>query len=156
MPRKAEVSRRETKPDAVFGSTIITQFINAIMMGGKKTVAEGIMYGALQDIQERTGRNPVEVLQEAISNVMPQLEVRARRVGGATYQIPKEVPTPRQMTLGLRWLIDAARNRHEKTMAGRLAGELLDAAAREGTAMKKREDMHRMAAANKAYAHYRW
>ena len=91
MPRKAEVSRRETKPDAVFGSTIITQFINAIMMGGKKTVAEGIMYGALQDIQERTGRNPVEVLQEAISNVMPQLEVRARRVGGATYQIPKEV-----------------------------------------------------------------
>ena len=137
MPRRTEVTRRELKPDSVFNSGVVTKFINMLM-------------------HERTGRNPAELFQQAASNVMPHLEVRPRRVGGATYQIPMEVSVHRQLTLAFRWLIDAARNRHEKTMTERLAGELLDAANHEGGAMKKREDVQRMAAANKAYAHYRW
>ena len=156
MPRRAQINRREQQVDAVFGSTLVTKFINMLMKGGKKTVAERIFYGAMQLIQERTGRNPLEVLQETMANVMPYLEVRPRRVGGATYQIPMEVPTRRQITLALRWLVAAARDRNEKTMSERLAEELTDAANEEGGAVRRRQEMQRMAAANKAYAHYRW
>ncbi len=156
MPRRAQINRREQQVDAVFGSTIVTKFINMLMKGGKKMMAERIFYGAMQLIQERTGRNPLEVLQEAMDNVMPYLEVRPRRVGGATYQIPMEVPTHRQITLALRWIVRAARDRQEKTMIERLAGELTDASNEEGGAVRRRQEMQRMAAANKAYAHYRW
>jgi len=156
MPRRAQINRREEQIDAVFGSAIVARFINMLMKGGKKTVAEHIFYGAMQLIQERTGRNPLEVLQETMANVMPYLEVRPRRVGGATYQIPMEVPTHRQITLALRWLVGAARGRQEKTMIERLAGELIDASNEEGGAVRRRQEMQRMAAANKAYAHYRW
>ena len=156
MPRRAQVDRREQQVDAVFGSATVAKFINMLMKGGKKTVAEHIFYGAMQLIQENTGRNPLEVLQETMSNVMPYLEVRPRRVGGATYQIPMEVPTHRQMTLALRWIVGAARDRQEKTMIERLAGELIDASNEEGGAVRRRQEMQRMAAANKAYAHYRW
>jgi small subunit ribosomal protein S7 len=137
-------------------SAIVTKFINMIMKGGKKTLAERIFYGAMQLIQEQTGRNPLEVLQEAMDNVMPYLEVRPRRVGGATYQIPMEVPVHRQVTLALRWIIEASRARPEKTMVERLAAELSDAIEGEGGAVRRRQEMQRMAAANKAYAHYRW
>ena len=156
MPRLAQVERREQQVDAVFGSAVVTKFINMLMKGGKKTVAERIFYGAMQLIQEHTGRNPLEVLQEAMDNVMPYLEVRPRRVGGATYQIPMEVPTHRQITLALRWMVAAARDRNEKTMSERLAEELIDASNEEGAAVRRRQEMQRMAAANKAYAHYRW
>ena len=156
MPRRAQINRREQQVDAVFGSTTVAKFINMLMKGGKKTVAEHIFYGSMQLIQESTGRNPLEVLQETMGNVMPYLEVRPRRVGGATYQIPMEVPTHRQMTLALRWLVRAARDRPEKTMIERLAGELIDASNEEGGAVRRRQEMQRMAAANKAYAHYRW
>ncbi len=156
MPRRAEIGRRERTPDAVFGSALIMQFINMLMKGGKKTVAERIFYGAMERIQERSGRNPLEVMREALHNVMPPLEVRPRRVGGATYQIPMEVAARRQVTLALRWLVAEARSRHEKTMVERLANELMDAAEKEGGTIKRRDDMQRMAAANKAYAHYRW
>jgi small subunit ribosomal protein S7 len=156
MPRRTQIAPREQQADAVFGSAIVTRFINMLMKGGKKTVAERIFYGAMQLIQERTGRNPLEVLQETMSNVMPYLEVRPRRVGGATYQIPMEVPTRRQVTLALRWIVAAARDRQEKTMGERLAEELIDASNEEGAAVRRRQEMQRMAAANKAYAHYRW
>lgn len=156
MPRRAQIEPREHQGDAVFGSAIVTRFINMLMKGGKKTVAERIFYGAMQLIQERTGRNPLEVLQETMANVMPYLEVRPRRVGGATYQIPMEVPTRRQITLALRWIVGAARDRQEKTMSERLAEELTDASNEEGGAVRRRQEMQRMAAANKAYAHYRW
>ncbi len=156
MPRRTQIDPREQQADAVFGSVIVTRFINMLMKGGKKTVAERIFYGAMQLIQERTGRNPLEVLQEAMDNVMPYLEVRPRRVGGATYQIPMEVPTHRQITLALRWIVGAARDRYEKTMSQRLAEELIDASNEEGGAVRRRQEMQRMAAANKAYAHYRW
>ncbi len=156
MPRRTQIERREPEPDAVFGSTLVTKFINMLMKGGKKSVAERIFYGAMQIVQERTGRNPLVVLQETMNNVMPYLEVRPRRVGGATYQIPMEVPTHRQITLALRWIVGAARERSEKTMSQRLAGELIDAANEEGGAVRRRQEMQRMAAANKAYAHYRW
>ena len=156
MPRRAEINRRDQQSDAVFDSAIVTKFINMIMKGGKKTLAERIFYGAMQLIQEQTGRNPLEVLQEAMDNVMPYLEVRPRRVGGATYQIPMEVPVHRQVTLALRWIIEAARARPEKTMVERLAAELSDAIEGEGGAVRRRQEMQRMAAANKAYAHYRW
>ena len=156
MPRRTQIEPREHQGDAVFGSAIVTRFINMLMKGGKKTVAERIFYGAMQLIQERTGRNPLEVLQETMANVMPYLEVRPRRVGGATYQIPMEVPTRRQITLALRWLVGAARDRQEKTMSERLAEELIDASNEEGGAVRRRQEMQRMAAANKAYAHYRW
>jgi len=140
----------------VFNSIIVAKFINMLMKGGKKTVAERIFYGAMQLVQERTGRNPLEVFQETMDNVMPYLEVRPRRVGGATYQIPMEVPTHRQITLALRWLVAAARDRDEKTMSQQLAGELIDASNEEGGAVRRRQEIQRMAAANKAYAHYRW
>ena len=156
MPRRAEINRRDQQSDAVFDSAIVTKFINMVMKGGKKTVAERIFYGAMQLIQEQTGRNPLEVLQEAMDNVMPYLEVRPRRVGGATYQIPMEVPVHRQVTLALRWIIEATRARPEKTMVERLAAELSDAIEGEGGAVRRRQEMQRMAAANKAYAHYRW
>jgi len=156
MPRRTEIDQRDQQADAVFSSAIVSKFINMVMRDGKKTVAERIFYGAMQLMQERTGRSPLEVLQEAMDNVMPYLEVRPRRVGGATYQIPMEVPTHRQITLALRWIIRSARDRHEKIMSERLAGELIDASNEEGGAVRRRQEMQRMAAANKAYAHYRW
>jgi small subunit ribosomal protein S7 len=140
----------------VFGSVIIHKLINRVMRDGKKTVAERIVYGALERVADRTNSNPLDVLQQALANVMPVLEVRPRRVGGATYQVPMEVSPRRQLSLALRWLVEAARARHERGMIDRLAGEILDAARNEGGAVKKREDTHRMAEANKAYAHYRW
>ena len=156
MPRRGEISRREREPDTVFGSEIVAKFVNMLMKDGKKMVAERIFYEAMQSIQEQSGRNPLEIFQEALDNVMPYLEVRPRRVGGATYQIPMEVPTHRQITLALRWLVGAARDRQEKTMSQRLAEELTDASNKEGGAVRRRQEMQRMAAANKAYAHYRW
>ena len=156
MPRRGQIDRRDRQPDTVFNSIIVAKFINMLMKGGKKTVAERIFYGAMQLVQERTGRNPLEVFQETMDNVMPYLEVRPRRVGGATYQIPMEVPTHRQITLALRWLVAAARDRDEKTMSQQLAGELIDASNEEGGAVRRRQEIQRMAAANKAYAHYRW
>ncbi|MGD9495922.1 MAG: 30S ribosomal protein S7 [Armatimonadota bacterium] len=156
MPRKGPAPRRQLPPDEVFGSRLVTQFINKILRGGKKSVAEKIFYGAMQMIRERTGENPLVVLRNALRNVMPSLEVRPRRVGGATYQVPVEVETRRQLTLAVRWMVGAARNRPERTMVERFAAEIIDAANREGAAVRRREDMHRMAEANKAYAHYRW
>jgi small subunit ribosomal protein S7 len=140
----------------VFGSELVSRIINKLMKGGKKSVAERIFYGALQMVREETGRNPLEVFNHAFRNIMPLLEVRPRRVGGATYQVPVEVRAQRQLTLTIRWLINAARARHERTMVERLARELMDASNREGAAMRRREEVQRMAEANKAYAHYRW
>ncbi len=156
MPRKGEISRRRVAPDPVFGSELVSRIINKLMKGGKKSVAERIFYGALQMVREETGRNPLEVFNHAFRNIMPLLEVRPRRVGGATYQVPVEVRAQRQLTLTIRWLINAARARHERTMVERLARELMDASNREGAAMRRREEVQRMAEANKAYAHYRW
>ncbi len=156
MPRKGPAQRRTLKPDEVFGSRLVTQFINKILLDGDKSSAEKIFYGAMQLIAERTGENPLVVLRNAMRNVMPNIEVRPRRVGGATYQVPVEVETRRQLILAVRWLVGAARNRSERTMVERFAGEILDASNREGAAIRRREEMHRMAEANKAYAHYRW
>ena len=156
MPRRGPAPLREIPPDPVFGSVIIHKLINRVMRDGKKTVAERIVYGALERVADRTNSNPLDVLQQALANVMPVLEVRPRRVGGATYQVPMEVSPRRQLSLALRWLVEAARARHERGMIDRLAGEILDAARNEGGAVKKHEDTHRMAEANKAYAHYRW
>ena len=156
MPRRAKIERRVPAPDAVYNSELVTRFINKIMQRGKKGLAERILYDALTLIQERTGRNPLEVFEQAISNATPMLEVKPRRVGGATYQVPVEVRSDRAQALAIRWLISAARARSENTMTERLSGELLDAASQRGTAVKKREDTHRMAEANKAFSHYRW
>ncbi len=156
MPRKGPAQKRELKPDQVFGSRLVTRFINKILQGGNKSAAEKIFYGAMQLIGERTGENPLVVLRNAMRNVMPNLEVRPRRVGGATYQVPVEVDTSRQLTLAVRWIVDAMRARGERTAVERFAGEILDASNREGAAVRRREEMHRMAEANKAYAHYRW
>lgn len=156
MPRKGPVTPREVAPDVVFDSEVVARFINRVMIDGKKRTAERIFYGAMQQIHERTGSNPTEIFQRAISNVMPALEVRPRRIGGATYQVPMEVSPRRQLTLGIRWLVTAARNRGERTMMERLTNELIDASNHEGGAMHRRDEMHRMAEANKAYAHYRW
>ena len=156
MRKKPTASARTLKPDPRYGSMLVSKFINKLMLGGKKVSAERIFYGALQLIGERTGKNPLEVLTQAIKNVTPVVEVRPRRVGGATYQVPVEVPARRQQTLAVRWLVSAARERPERTMIERVAGELMDAANREGVTMKRREDMQRMAEANKAYSHYRW
>ncbi|MCD6360592.1 MAG: 30S ribosomal protein S7 [Armatimonadetes bacterium] len=156
MPRKGPVPKRRVRPDHVFGSEMATRFINKILQGGDKTSAERIFYGAMQLIAERMDANPLEVLRSAMRNTMPNLEVKPRRVGGATYQVPMEVPTHRQITLSVRWIVEAARARSERTMQERLAAEIMDAANREGGAARKREEMHRMAEANKAYAHYRW
>lgn len=156
MPRKGPVTRRDVLPDPIHNSKLVTRLINRLMLDGKRGVAQGLLYSAFDIIQERTGRNPMEVFEDALKNVMPVLEVKARRVGGANYQVPIEVKPERRTTLGLRWLVNYSRNRGEKTMEQRLANEIIDAANNTGAAVKKREDTHKMAEANKAFAHYRW
>ncbi|MBH0237544.1 30S ribosomal protein S7 [Methylobrevis albus] len=156
MSRRHSAEKREINPDAKFGDLVVSKFMNSIMRDGKKSVAEAIVYGALDLVENRTRQNPVAVFHQALFNVMPQIEVRSRRVGGATYQVPVEVRTERRQALAIRWLITAARGRNEKTMVDRLSGELLDASNNRGTAVKKREDTHRMAEANRAFSHYRW
>lgn len=156
MPRRREVPKREVLPDPKFGSQDVSKFINVIMQSGKKSVAERILYGAFDHISGKTGKDPIEVFQAAVSNVKPVVEVKSRRVGGANYQVPVEVRPSRRMALSMRWLREAARKRSEKSMAQRLAGELLDAAEGRGSAMKKREEVHRMAEANRAFSHYRF
>ena len=154
--RRNKASKREIQPDPVFKNRLVTQVINRMMIDGKKSTAEHIMYDAMAIIRERTGNDPVVVLKEAVENVRPQLEVRSRRVGGANYQVPVEVPTRRSYTLAIRWLVTHSRMRREKRMSERLAGELLDGYGRTGVTMKKKEDLLRMAEANRAFAHYRW
>ena len=156
MPRRREVPKREVLPDPKFGSVQITKFVNMIMVSGKKSTAETIMYNALDRIGEKASGEPMDVLDKALENVSPMVEVKSRRVGGATYQVPVEVRSSRRQTLAMRWLIDAARRRGEKSMQLKLAGELMDASENRGNAVKKREDTHRMAEANKAFAHFRW
>lgn len=156
MPRRGPVPRRDVMPDPIYNSKLVTRLINKIMIDGKKGVAQRILYKAFDIIRERTGRDPLEVLEAALKNVMPVLEVRARRVGGANYQVPVEVKPERRVSLGLRWLVNYARMRNEKTMQERLAAEIIDASNNTGAAVKKREDTHKMAEANKAFAHYRW
>lgn len=156
MPRRGNVPKREILPDPVYNSVVLTKFINQVMLDGKKGTAEGIVYGALDMIKEKTGKEPLEVFEEAMKNVMPVLEVKARRVGGANYQVPIEVRADRRQTLGIRWLVMFARKRGGKTMEEKLAGELMDAANNTGASVKRREDTHKMAEANKAFAHYRW
>ena len=156
MSRRRVAEKREILPDPKFGNEMLARFINMVMQSGKKSVAERIIYGALDQIKERSKADPIELLDKALDNVRPMVEVKSRRVGGATYQVPVEVRATRRTTLAMRWVIDAARARGEKTMALRLAGELMDAADSRGSAVKKKEDTHRMADANKAFAHYRW
>jgi len=156
MPRRREVPKRETLPDPIHSSTLITKFINCMMVQGKKSVAEHIFYGALDVIKDRAKDDPVKVFKKALDTVKPVLEVKSRRVGGATYQVPVEVPNDRRTSLAIRWLISNARGRSEKTMREKLAAEILDASNNRGGAIKKKEDTHRMAEANKAFAHYRW
>jgi small subunit ribosomal protein S7 len=156
MSRRHRAEKREIIPDAKFGDTVISKFMNSVMYAGKKSVAEGIVYGALDQVERRARQDPVAIFHTALENVMPQLEVRSRRVGGATYQVPVEVRTERRQALAIRWLITAARGRNERTMVDRLSGELMDAANNRGNAVKKREDTHRMAEANRAFSHYRW
>ncbi|HHH13535.1 MAG TPA: 30S ribosomal protein S7 [Thiolapillus brandeum] len=156
MARRRVAARREILPDPKFGSQTLAKFINMVMKDGKKSVAERVLYGALDQIAEKKGGDPLEVLETALENVRPLVEVKSRRVGGATYQVPVEVRPVRRNALAMRWLIEAARKRSEKSMAARLAGELMDAAEARGTAVKKKEDTHRMAEANKAFSHYRW
>jgi small subunit ribosomal protein S7 len=156
MPRKGPAPRREVAPDPVFESELVTRFVNKMLLKGKRSVAERIFYTALQAVGERSKGDPLDVLERALRNVMPTLEVRPRRVGGATYQVPVEVRPGRRMALGIRWIVDAARKRPGKSMQERLAAELLEAAGGTGSSVKKREDTHKMADANKAFAHYRW
>jgi len=156
VPRRAEVQVRDVEPDSVYGSQLVTQVINKVMLDGKKSIAEQIVYGALETVGTKTGRPPVEVLEQAVKTVTPVLEVRSRRVGGANYQVPVEVPQRRARTLAVRWLVEFARNRREKTMAQRLSNELMDAQNQQGGAYKRKDDIYRMAQANKAFAHYRW
>ncbi|MDR0249529.1 MAG: 30S ribosomal protein S7 [Oscillospiraceae bacterium] len=156
MPRRGTVPKRDILPDPVYNSKIVSKLVNGIMYDGKKGVAQKVVYGAFDMVKAKTGKEPLEVFTNALENIMPVLEVKARRVGGSTYQVPIEVRPDRRLALGLRWLIGYARNRSEKTMAERLAGELMDANNGTGSAVKKREDTHRMADANKAFAHYRW
>ena len=156
MSRRHRAEKREVFPDPKFGDQVVSKFMSCIMLDGKKSVAEGIVYGAMDVIEERAKQDPIGVFHEALDNVKPAIEVRSRRVGGATYQVPIEVRDDRRQALAIRWLIDAARNRSENTMVERLSGELLDAANNRGSAVKKREDTHRMAEANKAFSHYRW
>ena len=155
MPRKGYIAKRDVLPDPLYNSKIVTKLINNVMLDGKKTVAQSIVYSAFDIIKEKEQKDPLEVFEQALDNVMPVLEVKARRVGGATYQVPLEIKPDRRQTLGLRWLITYARKRHEKTMAEKLAGEILDAIAGNGGAFKKKEDVHKMAEANKAFAHYK-
>ena len=156
MPRRRVAARRESLPDPKFGSEVLAKFINMVMVDGKKSVAEGILYGALDQVVAKKGGDPLEILDQALENVRPVVEVKSRRVGGATYQVPVEVRPVRRNSLAMRWLIDAARKRSEKSMVARLAGELMDASEQKGSAVKKKEDTHRMAEANKAFSHYRW
>ncbi|MBR4721020.1 MAG: 30S ribosomal protein S7 [Clostridia bacterium] len=156
MPRKGYIAKREVLADPIYGSVVVTKLINNIMLDGKKGVAQKIVYDAFDIIKEKTGKDPLEVFTEALNNIMPVLEVKARRVGGATYQVPMEVRPERRQTLGLRWLTRYARERSEKTMKERLANELMDALNGTGGSVKKREDTHKMAESNKAFAHYRW
>ena len=156
MPRRGKIAKRDVLPDPLHKSKLVTRLINNIMLDGKKGTAQKIVYGAFDIVKEKTGKEPIEVFTEALNNIMPTLEVKARRVGGATYQVPMEVREERRQTLGLRWLTSYARARGEKTMRERLAGELMDAMNSTGSAVKKREDTHKMAEANKAFAHYRW
>ncbi|HHN66699.1 MAG TPA: 30S ribosomal protein S7 [Thermopetrobacter sp.] len=156
MSRRHRAEKREINPDPKFGDVVLSKFMNCLMVGGKKSAAERIVYGALDTIQKKSGADPLALFHEALENVMPQVEVRSRRVGGATYQVPVEVRPDRKQTLAIRWLIAAARARGERTMVERLSGELLDAANNRGAAVKKREDTHRMAEANRAFSHYRW
>jgi small subunit ribosomal protein S7 len=156
MPRKGAVPKRDVLPDPVYNSKLVTRFINKIMLSGKKGVAENIVYEAFDIIRSKTGKDPLEVFEQALKNVMPVLEVRARRVGGANYQVPVEVRPDRRLSLGIRWIVRYTRERGEKTMHERLAAELLDASNSTGASVKKKEDTHKMAEANKAFAHYRW
>jgi small subunit ribosomal protein S7 len=156
MSRRHRAEKREIIPDAKFGDTVVSKFMNSVMHAGKKSVAEAIVYGALDQVERRARQDPVGVFHQALENVMPAIEVRSRRVGGATYQVPVEVRTTRRQALGIRWIISAARERNEKTMTERLSAELLDASNSRGNAVKKREDTHRMAEANRAFSHYRW
>ena len=156
MSRRHRAEKREIIPDAKFGDQVISKFMNSMMHAGKKSVAEGIVYGALDQVERRARQDPVGIFHQALENVMPQIEVRSRRVGGATYQVPVEVRVERRQALAIRWLIAAARARNERTMVERLSGELLDASNNRGTAVKKREDTHKMAEANRAFSHYRW
>ncbi len=156
MPRRADITPRGLDPDPVYNSQLVTQVVNKVMLDGKKSVAEQIVYDALAIVGERTGRPPVEVLEQAVKTVTPVLEVRSRRVGGANYQVPVEVPQRRARTLAVRWLVQYARERREKGMKAKLVGEILDALNQQGGAFKKKDDIYRMAQANKAFAHYRW
>ncbi len=156
MPRKGSIPKREVLADPIYNSIVVTKLINSVMYDGKKGVAQSIVYGAFQDIEAKTGKNPIEVFESALGNIMPVLEVKARRVGGANYQVPIEVRPERRQTLGLRWLVVHARKRSERTMRERLAKEIMDAANNTGGAVKKKEDTHKMAEANKAFAHYRY
>ena len=156
MPRRGNVPKREILPDPMYNSVLVTKLVNSIMLDGKKGVAQKVVYGAFDIIKEKSGKEPLDAFQAAMENIMPSLEVKARRVGGATYQVPIEVRPERRQTLGLRWLTAYARSRGEKTMKVRLAGEIMDAANGVGGAVKKREDVHKMAQSNQAFAHYRW
>ena len=156
MARRRRPEKREILPDPKFGDEVLSKFMNSVMLDGKKSVAEGIVYGALDNVEARMKVEPLRVFHDALNNVKPAIEVRSRRVGGATYQVPVEVRTERAQALAIRWLISAARARAEKTMSGRLSGELMDASQNRGNAVKKREDTHRMAEANRAFSHYRW
>jgi small subunit ribosomal protein S7 len=156
MPRRAVIARRPLDADPVYDSTLVTQMVNKVLRDGKKSTSEGVVYGALERIRDRTGRDPVAVMEEAVRNVTPALEVKSRRVGGATYQVPIEVPSRRGRTLAIRWIVRFARERREKQMSERLANELLDALGSQGGAFKRKDDLYRMAQANKAFAHYRW
>lgn len=156
MPRRGGVPKREVLPDPIYSNVVLTRLVNRVMLDGKKGVAQSICYGALDIVKEKTGKDPMDVFETAMNNVMPLLEVKARRVGGATYQVPLEVRPSRRQTLGLRWLVSFARDRSERTMEARLAAEILDAANNTGKAVGRKEDIHRMAEANKAFAHYRW
>ena len=156
MPRRGNVPKREVLPDPLYNSVLVTKLVNSIMLDGKKGVAQKVVYGAFDIIKEKTGNEPLDVFTQAMENIMPVLETKTRRVGGANYQVPMEVRPARRQTLGLRWLTAYARARGERTMAERLAGEIMDAANNSGSAVKKREDTHKMAESNKAFAHFRW
>jgi len=156
MSRRRRADKREIVPDAKYGDLVLAKFMNSLMYDGKKSAAEGIIYGAFDTIQQKTKQDPIQIFHEALRNVSPAIEVKSRRVGGATYQVPVEVRTDRARALAIRWLITAARGRNEPTMTGRLSGDLMDAANNRGSAVKKREDTHKMADANRAFSHYRW
>ena len=156
MPRKGYIAKRDVLVDPIYNSKLVTRLINKLMLDGKKNVAQDILYNAFDIVEAKTGRQPMEVFEQALSNIMPLLELKGRRVGGANYQVPIEVSSERRLTLGLRWLVNYSRLRHEKTMEQRLAAEIMDAANGTGASVKKKEDTHKMAEANKAFAHYRW